>query len=320
MNTKNLIFIILAAAALNVIGKNARAQTIKPEDIREIVFEDGGGRCFDCSETTTLRADGTANKRGGRHANVFKGDYVGKIGADKFALLAREIVRAGFFGFKDRYEGNTDDAATIRILVAYRDGAVKRVADYAGSKEAEIKSVEKLIQGAALKIKWHSIGKTKIDDAAARSLAGIERFVEKMQAWTGDNVELVRAFGKLRERLGAEFEPAMWKYLGKNIERHYWISYYVEAPGDADALQLALLVRENAIRLLGKRTDETSLINRMSFGVSAAVGSSRLNLTDKAVQHKTAVERLRALPQEFPGFPAMFGDDLEIYERIFFKR
>jgi hypothetical protein len=123
-----------------------------------------------------------------------------------------------------------------------------------------------------------------------------------------------------RKRLGARIEAELLAYLGKDVEKHYWIGGCISScyqPGDRALQSLALLIEQQALSLLRGTGDEASLDKAVGLHVFAAVQSERLGFHGLAISHKTQAE---ALVAENPildgGYPAMSADGWKTYQSL----
>jgi len=140
-----------------LIAAPTAAQTVRPDEITEIILETGDGFCANCESITTLRNNGEASYHGGKNSRVRKGDFSGKISPADFAKLAKTMVKAGFFDLKPRYEGKTSDVATTKITVKYSDGQAKTVENFGASPEPKLKIVERIFNTTTGRIDWRAV-------------------------------------------------------------------------------------------------------------------------------------------------------------------
>ena len=47
--------------------------------------------------------------------------------------------------------------------------------------------------------------------------------------FSGNKENLSKVFNQERIKLGDNFETELWKYLGNDIEKHYWLNFFVES-------------------------------------------------------------------------------------------
>jgi hypothetical protein len=124
-----------------------------------------------------------------------------------------------------------------------------------------------------------------------------DQAVEKQKAGFSSNKEnLSTVFNKERIRLGENFEAELWKYLGENIDKHYWISFFLTSKsylhGNTPLEDLAFNIRQKAITLLEKKTDKSSLGRKVTILRELAITSKRFKKTDSAQKYKNEADLL----------------------------
>ncbi len=124
-----------------------------------------------------------------------------------------------------------------------------------------------------------------------------------------------------RKRLGDRFEAELLKYLGSDVDKHYWVSCSLSGcatpTSDRYLESLSLLIREQALSLLANKDDEHSLYTAVSLHVVAAVQSERLGFHQLAVAHKTETARLVSeQPLLKGGYPAMSKEEWLVYDSL----
>lgn len=127
--------------------------------------------------------------------------------------------------------------------------------------------------------------------------AVVERAVkEETGGWTGNKERLSTIFDGERKRLGTQFKGELMKWLGNDVERHYWISAFLENEaylhGNRRLPELSLLIKEQGITLLAGTDDPQSRRHIVGLNVTAAVLSYELGLAALAASYKTAAEML----------------------------
>ena len=151
--------------------------------------------------------------------------------------------------------------------------------------------------------------------------AELDNQLKSQGGWGLDNQRLAELFNVGRKRLGDRFEPELMKYLGQDLEKHYWISAFLEAPtylqGATPLPHLSLLIKQQAISLLEGKEDNQSLSNTVRLSVTAAVLSEQLGLRELAVSYKVKAERLIRKKEELgASFPAMVEEERKLYESL----
>ncbi len=156
---------------------------------------------------------------------------------------------------------------------------------------------------------------------ASLPFAELDNQVKSQGGWGRDNYRLAELFNAERKRLGDRFEPELMKYLGKDPEKHYWISAFLESPiylkGATPLPHLSLLIKQQALAFLEGKDDEDSQSNTVSLSVTAAVLSEQFGLRELAASHKARAERMiRKNPVLGASFPAMNEEERKLYESL----
>jgi TonB family protein len=154
----------------------------------------------------------------------------------------------------------------------------------------------------------------------AQPFASLEQAVAAQRGW-GDKWQLSAVFDSERRRLGDKFETELLKWLGNDVEKHYWISAFLEADsylhGSKRLPQLSLLVMEQGLSLARGKTDEKSEGHVVSLNISAATLSAELGLSSLAVSHKNEAEAFLRSNSDLIAFvPAMHEADQRRYDSI----
>ena len=144
----------------------------------------------------------------------------------------------------------------------------------------------------------------------------------KQEQWDGNKERLSTSFNAERKRLGSSFESELLKYIDADIEKHYWISFFLEDPdylhGSQSLPYLSLLIKEQGLKFMGgKSPNEESLGFALGLNASAAVLSEKLGLRTLAIWHKSSAEAyLQARPGLKYYFPAMSEDEQRVYQSL----
>lgn len=163
---------------------------------------------------------------------------------------------------------------------------------------------------------------TAYAQTASQPFAALDQIVKEQRGgWAGDKSQLAKLFAGERSRLGDQFEAELFKWLGKDVEKHYWVPLFLE---DKDYLHghrrlphLALLVMEQGLSLAREKTDEESQGAVVSLSVTAASLSLELGLTALAISHKSEAEALLKSNPDLSAFvPAMYEADRERYDKL----
>src|SRR5690349_20929264 len=111
------------------------------------------------------------------------------------------------------------------------------------------------------------------DDAP---FAALDRIVKSAPTvWAGNKENLSKVFDDERKRLGEQFEPELLKWLGADLEKHYWISAFVECEdylhGNKRLPKLSLLIKQQGLALVHGKKDVQSRGYVVGFSITAAV-------------------------------------------------
>jgi hypothetical protein len=133
--------------------------------------------------------------------------------------------------------------------------------------------------------------------------------------------KLSAVFDSERRQLGDRFESELLTWLGNDVEKHYWISYFLEAEsylhGNKRLPHLSLLIKEQALRLVRDKDDEDSQGYVVSFTITAAALSAELGFSSLAISYKDeAEELLKKNPDLRAHVPAMHDDERSVYDKI----
>lgn len=148
-----------------------------------------------------------------------------------------------------------------------------------------------------------------------------KRVTEEPGGFAGDKGALSAVFNTERMRLGDRFEAELLTYLDKDVEKHYWISIFLEADsylrGNRRLPHLALILKQQALSLLHGKTDQKSLGYVLRLSVTAAVLSEELGLRVLAEVYKKEAEKILASDSEYSAyFPGMDEYDRCLYGSI----
>jgi TonB family protein len=159
--------------------------------------------------------------------------------------------------------------------------------------------------------------------SASAPFAELDDYLKSNPGWYGDHDRLAELFNIGRKNLGDRFEPELMKYLGKDkdVEKHYWISVFLEEPtylqGASPLPRLSLRIKERGLGLLKGKDDVESFVYVVTLSVTAAMVSERLGLRKQATAHKVRAEGLmKKDPFLLAGWPAMYEEEQEIYKSI----
>jgi TonB family protein len=149
-----------------------------------------------------------------------------------------------------------------------------------------------------------------------------DKAVNEEVGFNGDKSKLSRDFSYERSQLGDIFEVELWKYLGNDVEKHYWIGSFLTSKSylhaDKPLPLLAFSVWQNGIKLTKDKEDEENVKRRYSLMILASVLADKIGKKDIAVVYKNEIELLQKEKPEIVGgsFPAMYKNELCIYNNI----
>lgn len=114
--------------------------------------------------------------------------------------------------------------------------------------------------------------------------------------FSGNKENLSKAFNQERIRLGKNFESELWKYLENDIEKHYWIGFFLQSKsylhGNEPLPELALKVWQNGLELLKDKQNEESLGDKFKMLILSSVLAEKLGKSDLAVAYKKECEKI----------------------------
>jgi len=128
-------------------------------------------------------------------------------------------------------------------------------------------------------------------------------------------------FQQERIRLGQNFEPELWKYLGDDVDKQDKISNFLLYPeylhGNLPMPYLAMQIQLKSLSTLRGKTDLSSRIMYVTTSINAAILDGALGLVDQAEVHKSEAEAMMAKDKFLAtGFPAIDDYDRCIYDSV----
>ncbi len=85
--------------------------------------------------------------------------------------------------------------------------------------------------------------------------------------FSGNKENLSKVFNEERIRLGGSFETELWKYIGDDVEKIYWLNLFVESEsylhGNDSLPDLAFKIRQKGLELLNSKNDKKSLAEKL---------------------------------------------------------
>ncbi len=139
--------------------------------------------------------------------------------------------------------------------------------------------------------------------------------------FAGNKGELSKVFHQERITLGMSFEQALWRYLGGDPERHFWIAYFLTADsylhGHPPLTELGTKIRLRNLELLEKKVDDRSQARRISLNNQLAVSAKLSGNDPEAVEfRKKALELAARNPGARTYVPSITRYDNCILEAI----
>lgn len=114
--------------------------------------------------------------------------------------------------------------------------------------------------------------------------------------FSGNKENLSIIFNQERLRLGDKFEAELWKYLGNDPDKHYWIGSFVSSRsylhGNTPMPDLAIQIYQKATDLLASKNDERSLGRKVTIYRRLAVLSKLLGKQNDAVGFRDRAEAI----------------------------
>lgn len=144
---------------------------------------------------------------------------------------------------------------------------------------------------------------------------------EQKGGFSGNKEYLSKIFNAERNRLGDNFEAEFWKYLGDDIEKHYWLNFFVESDsylhGTKPLPELAFKIRQKGLDLLDKKNDKKSLGRKVTLNRRQAIYYHNVGKRDSALKSKTTAENILKQSDEISAYVgAMTRLDKCIYSNL----
>lgn len=128
--------------------------------------------------------------------------------------------------------------------------------------------------------------------------------------FSGNKENLSKVFNQERIRLGENFETELWKYLGNDIEKHYWLNFFVESDsylhGNKPLPELAFRIRQKALDSLDKKDDKKSLGRKVTLNRKQVIYYHNVGKRDLAIKSKTLAETILKENDEISAYVAGF--------------
>ncbi|MGB7070853.1 MAG: hypothetical protein WBD22_15280 [Pyrinomonadaceae bacterium] len=141
---------------------------------------------------------------------------------------------------------------------------------------------------------------------------------EERGGFAGNKGNLSKVFNDERVRLGGTFETELWRYLGKDPDKHYWIASFIDSisylHGNAPLPQLAFEMRKRTLGLLGN--DKRSRGRRVSILRELAVASKLSGSQEQAIRFRDEAEEISKDPDLSPYIAGRMRYDACVYENL----
>ena len=133
--------------------------------------------------------------------------------------------------------------------------------------------------------------------AQSKPFADFDKAVNKEKGgFSGNKENLSRVFNEERIRLGENFETELWKYIGDDIEKIYWLNLFVESDsylhGSNPLPELAFQIRQKGLNLLKDKDDKKSLGRKATLNRKQAIYYYNAGNHELALKSKINVENL----------------------------
>jgi len=119
---------------------------------------------------------------------------------------------------------------------------------------------------------------------------------EQKGGFSGNKENLSKVFNDERNRLGDKFEEELWKYVGDDVEKIYWLNSFIESDsylnGNKPLPKLAFEIREKGLGLLNKKDDKKSLGRKVTLNRRQAIYYHNIGKRDLAVKSKNIAENI----------------------------
>lgn len=144
---------------------------------------------------------------------------------------------------------------------------------------------------------------------------------EQRGGFSGNKENLSTVFNQERIKLGENFETELWKYLGSDVEKHYWISFFLSSKsylhGNTSLPELAFEIRRKGLVLLENKDDKKSLGRKVVFSRQLAVAAQKFGKQDLAINYKNNAESLLSRNEELSAYITSMSEyDLCIYKNL----
>jgi hypothetical protein len=119
---------------------------------------------------------------------------------------------------------------------------------------------------------------------------------EQKSGFSGNKEYLSKIFNDERNRLGDAFETELWKYIGDDVEKHYWLNSFVDSDsylhGNKPLPALAFRIRQKGLDLLDNKRDKKSLGRKVTLNREQAIYHHKIGKQDLAIKSKNIAEAI----------------------------
>lgn len=121
---------------------------------------------------------------------------------------------------------------------------------------------------------------------------------EEKGGFAGDKSKLSKVFQDERNRLGKDFESELWKYLGDDADKHFWIAAFLTSSsylhGNPAMPELAFQIRTRNLKLLEGRTDDRSRGRAVSINRHLAISAKLEGKQTDAIMYRDKAKAILA--------------------------
>lgn len=133
--------------------------------------------------------------------------------------------------------------------------------------------------------------------AQAKPFADFDKAVREEKGGFSENKEnLSKVFNQERMRLGENFESELWKYIGDDVEKIYWLNSFVESEsylhGNKPLPDLAFKIRQKGLESLSNKNDKKNLGRKVTLNRKQAIYYYKNGNRDLALKTKAETENL----------------------------
>ena len=136
--------------------------------------------------------------------------------------------------------------------------------------------------------------------------------------FAGNKGNLSRVFNQERVRLGSSFETELWRYLGDDPDKHFWVASFLDLKsylhGNSPLPELAFKIRERLLDVLGN--DKRSRGRRVSVLRELAIASKLTGNQERALRFRDEAEELGKDTDLSPYISGRTRYDVCVYENL----